>query len=254
MVQEAVEKLGSPTTNKAIRDYILAKYGEVNEKTIACQIIICSVNHPSRVHYPENKRPRICNSRYDFLFRTGTGEVTRFDATIHGQWEMRLNAFGKLEVGQAISGPPDDPENDDDPTDEAGLPFALECHLRDFLEKNISIIKVDNSPLKIFRDHEGNAGIEYDTDVGRIDILAIDSANNLVVIELKVSRGSDRVIGQILRYMGWVKKHLAGERKVAGIIVACNIDDKLRYAASLLTDVMLFEYQLKFDLDRVALK
>jgi hypothetical protein len=38
-------------------------------------------------------------------------------------------------------------------------------------------------------------------------------------------------MGQLLRYMGWVKKTLAGERQVYGVIVAKQMDDKLRYAA-----------------------
>jgi hypothetical protein len=71
MIKEAVENLGGMATYSEIKDYIRNKYGEVNESTINCQIIVCTVNHPSRIHYPENKKPRIANSRYDFLFSTG---------------------------------------------------------------------------------------------------------------------------------------------------------------------------------------
>jgi hypothetical protein len=53
--------------------------------------------------------------------------------------------------------------------------------------------------------------------------------------------------------MGWVKKHLANGREVSGVIVACAIDDKLKYAASVLNDVTLLEYKLKFDLATVVL-
>jgi hypothetical protein len=42
-----------------------------------------------------------------------------------------------------------------------------------------------------------------------IDILAVDENNDYLVVELKVSRGYDRVIGQLLRYMAWVGRHLA---------------------------------------------
>ena len=71
MIKETVENLGGKATYSEIKDYIRNKYGEVNESTINCQIIVCTVNHPSRIHYPENKKPRIANSRYDFLFSTG---------------------------------------------------------------------------------------------------------------------------------------------------------------------------------------
>lgn len=55
MIKEAIEALGGKATYGEIRDYIKAKFGDVNKSTITCQTIICSVNHPSRVHYPENK-------------------------------------------------------------------------------------------------------------------------------------------------------------------------------------------------------
>lgn len=42
-----------------------------------------------------------------------------------------------------------------------------------------------------------------------IDILALDAKQGLVVIELKVSKGYDRVVGQLLRYMSWIKQHHA---------------------------------------------
>jgi len=55
----------------------------------------------------------------------------------------------------------------------------------------------------------------------RIDILAVDGDGALVVIELKVSRGHDQVIGQILWYLGWIKANLAEEGQgVRGIIIA----------------------------------
>lgn len=45
MVKEAVQPLGSPTTNVAVRDWIFKKYAGTNVSTIQCQIIVCTVNH-----------------------------------------------------------------------------------------------------------------------------------------------------------------------------------------------------------------
>jgi len=63
MVKEAVQNLGGKATYSEIKDYIRNKYGAVNESTINCQIIVCTVNHPSRIHYPENKKPRVATAR-----------------------------------------------------------------------------------------------------------------------------------------------------------------------------------------------
>lgn len=72
MVKEAVESLGGKTSNIAVRDWILKKYPGVNPPTISCQIVVCTVNHASRIHYPENQKPRLANGQYDLLFRPAT--------------------------------------------------------------------------------------------------------------------------------------------------------------------------------------
>jgi RecB family endonuclease NucS len=58
--------------------------------------------------------------------------------------------------------------------------------------------------LSLYQDETGRDGIENRTDVGPIDILAVDTEGNFVVFELKLSRGPDYAMGQIARYMGWV--------------------------------------------------
>lgn len=257
MVREAVEHLGGPTTNAAIREYVSGKYQNVNLSTLNCAITICSVNNNCRIHYPENSKPRQCESQYDFLFKVGRGVVTKYDPTTHGRWELKPGDFGKLVVAQCDVTVEDDESGEtaaEEPnSDGDGLLFALESHLRDFLAKNIETVRVKGTTLKVFSDTNGREGVEYPTDVGPIDILTVDASGDLVVIELKVSKGPDRAIGQAMRYMGWVKKHLAAGKKVSGVIVACEIDEKLKYAASMLPDVTLLEYKLRFDLSPVAL-
>ena len=84
------------------------------------------------------------------------------------------------------------------------------------------------------------------------DILAIDNNNNYVVIELKVSKGYDRVIGQLLRYMAWIETNQAEPtQKVRGIIIAREISEDLHLAASKILEVELFEYDLSVSLRNV---
>ncbi len=51
-----------------------------------------------------------------------------------------------------------------------------------------------------------------------------------VVVELKRSRVSDVVVGQISRYIGWVKKHLAADTPVSGLILSHEQDEDLKYS------------------------
>ncbi len=84
MIREAVDALGGSTTNVAVRDWILERYPGTNTSTIQAQIIVCTVNHASRVHYPENQKPRRAESQYDFLFRPERGRLELYDPARHG--------------------------------------------------------------------------------------------------------------------------------------------------------------------------
>lgn len=128
----------------------------------------------------------------------------------------------------------------------AATSFALEAQLRDFIAENLSRIPVNGTTLKVFADTNGRGGVEYPTGVGPIDILAADSAGNLYVFELKLDRGPDRGLGQLARYMGWVKSHLAAGKTVTGVLVARSIDERLRYAAAVIPNVALLEYEVQF--------
>ena len=142
----------------------------------------------------------------------------------------------------------------DCPEDEAEeLLFPLESHLRDFIAANIGSIKVQGSSLHLYVDSVGRNGVEYPSGVGPIDVLAEDQNGNLVVFELKLSKGPDRAVGQALRYMGWVAKHLAQGKKVSGVIVAHEIDEKLKYAVDAVPNITVFEYAVRFDLRQVGL-
>ena len=96
--------------------------------------------------------------------------------------------------------------------------------------------------------------MEYPAGRRRIDVLALDGNGDLVVIELKVNRAYDRVLGQIQHYMGWVRNNIARDsQNVRGIIIASDISNDLRIACSLPSNpVSLREYSLSFSLQEVS--
>ena len=68
------------------------------------------------------------------------------------------------------------------------------------------------------------------------------------MIELKKGQTSDDTVGQIARYMGWIKEHKS-DANVKGVIVAGAFDTKLRYAMELINNVDVFIYKLDFSLE-----
>lgn len=262
LIKEAVRAQGGIVSIDDIRRYILGRWTGVNQNTITAQTTVCTVNHRSRVHFPENSKVRKANDpRYDFLYRVSPGRVEMFDPSRHGDWEIARDADGRLVARRLdlLEGPVEvdnDISNGDANNDSQSLSvappqtlaFPLESHLRDFLAQNIAELRIDGGPLTLFMDEAGHDGVEYLTLIGPIDLLTVDAESNFVIFELKLGRGPDQAIGQLLRYMGWVKRELAGDRKVRGAIVARGIDKKLRYAAQIVPDILLFEYDVKFDL------
>ena len=89
---------------------------------------------------------------------------------------------------------------------------------------------------------------EYDTkSAGRIDLLCTDKNRDFVVIETKKGKESDKVVGQIQRYMGWIIRNLAknGEN-VRGIIIVNEFNEWLDYAVSVNDNIPLKYYEVEF--------
>lgn len=144
--------------------------------------------------------------------------------------------------GHPISPPESQPEVED-PNE-----FVLEKFLEDFIVSNFGTIFKGH--LRIFEDAEGNDGQQYSTDIGPIDILAIEEKTKaFVVIELKKGRPSDHVVGQVLRYMGWVKKNLCSDgQTVKGLVICRDHDPKLTYALDMTNNIDVRYYTVSFKL------
>lgn len=129
--------------------------------------------------------------------------------------------------------------------------FALEKHLEDFL-----ILNWSHTPLgkkyNIYEEEGELIGQQYPTDTGNIDILAISKdKKTLLVVELKKGRTSDAVVGQIQRYMGYIKEEvLESDQQVKGIIIGLEADNRLKRALTVTTGIEFYRYQIDFKLHK----
>lgn len=171
---------------------------------------------------------------------TGSGTVT--DLTPYGhEIELLLgNSPGTKTHGSPPTGEVEDP-----------LAFAMEKHLEEFLVENWSqtILAKD---YDIYEENGEPIGQQYQTDAGVIDVLAISKdRKRLLVVELKRGRASDAVVGQVLRYIGYVRDQVAEDNQtVEGAIIALDDDQRLRWALMATTNVAFYRYQISFKLTK----
>ena len=129
------------------------------------------------------------------------------------------------------------------------IAFAMESHLEHFLVSHWSQTDFSRD-FTIFEEDGEHVGKQYETDAGRLDILAVSKdKKRLLVIELKRGRTSDVVVGQLLRYMGYAKEELAEDgQSVEGVVIGLEDDQKLRWAIAAVPSIRFYRYQISFKL------
>ena len=135
------------------------------------------------------------------------------------------------------------------PDVEDAAAFAMEKHLEDFLVKNWAQTELGKD-YDIYAEDGEPVGQQYPTDTGPMDLLAVKKdKSELLVVELKRGKASDVVVGQVLRYMGFVKEDLAeSHQAVRGVIIALEDDLRIRRALAVTPSIQFFRYQISFKL------
>jgi len=170
--------------------------------------------------------------------------------------EVTNKTFDNLEYGHLLyhTFPKEHPETEGkqkastDTTEEQKFEALEVQHYQSLLHRNFHRLF---PKFKYFDEEEQipKSG-QYDTQtVGIIDILAIDRKRNFVVIEIK-RQATDKTIGQILRYMGWIQEELCKDgQKVRGIIVAERKDIQLEFALKVIPNVTFMKLGLSITLE-----
>lgn len=127
--------------------------------------------------------------------------------------------------------------------------FVMEKHLEEFLVQNWSLTELGKE-YDMYQEEDEIVGQQFETDTGPIDIFAVSKdRKTLLVLELKKGRASDMVVGQTLRYMGYVKDELAENgQAVRGAIIALEDDQRIRRALAMVPYIEFYRYQVSFKL------
>lgn len=156
------------------------------------------------------------------------------------------------EIERLLEGIPGPTVVSTDKTIEDVSAFVMEKHLEDFLVRNWAQTELGKE-YDIYEEGGECVGQQYETDTGPLDILAISKDKKcLLVVELKRGRASDVVVGQTLRYMGYVQDVLAEEgQTVKGAIIALEDDQRIRRALAVVPTIHFYRYQISFKLVKI---
>lgn len=205
-------------------------YPNVKEGTVAAHLIRLSTNARTRLQYSAR-----ADGADDLFFKIDSSHFRLYEK---GRDPTPISALTPVI------------EETEEAPISASQEFAYEHDLRDYLARNLHILEPGLRPYS----EEGITGVEFPVGGRFIDILAVDRAGDYVVIELKVSKGYDRTVGQLMRYVNWIKLHHAEPgRKVRGMIVAQTISEDLKLACYYQPDLSLFEYKLSVAVQPVTL-
>ena len=213
-IREALIGVGGRATREQLRTSVETRYpGQWRPNTLTAHLYACCVNSPKAyVHHPNSDR---------FMFKTDDGGFEMYDAKKHGP-----NTWAP--------GPAQSPAqlNDEAESELVAVSISLERDMESFVAGNLD------------RLEEGLQFVDrqVETDVGRIDIVATDSAGTPVLIELKVGDAGDRAVGQLARYLGWWTKAKGVQPR--GFLIAAGIPDTVAYGASVLPRVTLRRYRV----------
>ena len=243
-----------------------------------------TTNHDFDNYYDENNKtivwygkPR-SHSQQPTFQKLFNGELTPY---FFARWDNKNPAFTFLGVGKIVSYKDGAPVKDGQGRDTTSIELKLTIEDSDFiipnivqtpspklekfektlkssfaLEKHLESFIISNWHHTILNDkydiyeHEGSKAQQFMTRSGPLDILAISKdKSEFLVIELKKGRASDEVVGQIMRYMGYIKNEVAknGET-VKGMIIALDDDPNLKDALAASNDIQFMRYEVKFEL------
>jgi hypothetical protein len=205
---------------------IIRKVHEKNPKipsvTIRSYVIAMAPNHPSSIHYRSTRK---LHGYFKYLK--------------NGRFQLSPEMKGKTGIEEETS---DEAEIEEE-LEEAAI--SLERDLETFIFENIASVENGLTP------YEGKAGRQYSVESGRVDILAKDKQGKFVAIEIKAGTATDSVLTQVLSYMANIKKDLAKQTEIRGIIIAHDFPNRIISAISLLPNVKIMKYKARFDFETV---
>lgn len=127
------------------------------------------------------------------------------------------------------------------PSSDTGRDYA-ERELQNFLVKNPDTLGIPDATV---------VASEYQTKVGRIDLLVRSGMHILWVVELKAGIAGRDAIGQVMSYIGAVRDEYP-DKDVRGLLAATDFDESCFAAYRAIGDVELKKVRIQYVLEQAA--
>lgn len=114
--------------------------------------------------------------------------------------------------------------------------------------------------LSIYTDSDAEpVGIDFETEVGLIDLLARDDAGGLVVVMIAPGAAQEsggvgkELVSMALERVGWVSKHVAKpQQEVRAIVLLEQVPDDISYTAAAVASTVAFKtYRMEISFSEV---
>ena len=228
----------------------------LTKSDVAYKLISISVNQIDEFPDPDIPFTFSCN---DKAYRTFIDRQNRIRGIDLSKWfadnpdlipKSEIQIFANKETEEysieiiSFADPPEEDVGIDSDVEiiEDAITLSLEKDLEKFLiiDSNLKSVERD---LELYQN-------QYRIGIGRIDILARDSQNNWVILELKAKKARPADLAQLLAYIGWCQSELGGHQtSVRGLLIASDFDEKIRYAAQLTPTIQLMKYSVHFSFE-----
>jgi hypothetical protein len=236
------------TYDKAI-DQIMNEYFSILRKNKKAQFDIADISHYYKTNYPKIKFNTIIYylSKYSINDPNRKYYKPKDDGTENILYKYSSKIYLFYDNGKNLLLPQKLRNSNYKENIISNKNIENEKELKKIIVNNLALLE---QGLRIYEE-DGIVGIEFPVGGRFIDILAFDKNDDYVVIELKLNRAYDRVVGQLLRYKNWIKKYLAEEKKVRGIIIGKEITKDLLLACTGLLNIELYEYNIPIKFQKI---
>jgi RecB family endonuclease NucS len=209
-IRHFVESSPAGATSREIRDHINSTYPEKwTPGTLTAHLYGCAINQPKA--YLHHK------SADKFLYKSEDGRFHIYDEEKHGP-----NVWAPVVDDPTTMGEQDNVDTIEQLIETS---ISLERDVEEHLIRNLETLE------KGLRFIERQVVI----DVGRVDILAQDSA-----------------VGQIARYLGWYARR--DGKPPRGMLIASDFPEPVRYAAEAVKGLALVRYRVQFAFDSIEVE